>query len=66
MIDIKTLPYRQWRVTFGNPRHGTDEIVRVRARTAGEARMIAKENAARKGIAGRLGVIRLDEAEEAA
>lgn len=66
MIDINTMPYRLWRVTFGNPRHGTDRIVRVRARTAGEARILAKATAERKGITGRLGVIRFDETEEAA
>ena len=59
------LPYRPWTVTFGSPRRGNACVVRVRARTAGEARTIAKENAARKGITGRIGVIRLDQEDAA-
>jgi len=48
-----------WRVTFGNPRKETTTTLLVRAATAGTARKVAKAEARRLGIMGRIGTIRM-------
>ena len=52
----------KWKVTFGHPRKGTDFVVTVEAKTAGEARLKARAIAAERGHTGRSGMTRLDTA----
>lgn len=59
-----TAEITDWRVTYGNPRKGTTVTLLVRAATAGTARKVAKAEARRLGIEGRIGTIRMGSGDD--
>ena len=55
----KKLEIMDWRVTFGDMRKETTTTLWVRAATAGTAKKIAKSEALRLGITGRISDVRV-------
>ena len=55
----KPLEMMDWRVTFGNIRKETTTTLWVRAKIAGTAKKIAKSEALRLGIKGRISDVRV-------
>ncbi len=63
---MDTLAPVDWVINYGNPRKGRAPLViRVTARTAGEAKERAKEIARAAGYTGRMGLIRMVKPEAA-